>query len=385
MRGLGTVDILALEDVHEKDEHRQHQRSENNAHEPEKRQSDQHAENRYERMRIGHLLLQNKTDHIVRLRNYQHPVDHQTDSSAPIALHGEIGRERNPHERRSDDGKDGGKTRYHAPENRTGDTADKVSHIRDRPLNHGDQRDADRIRTHDHIDFAHHIACDDRTERKQRTAIILHAAAADQHEIEHEQQHDDIDSEAEDALQERLPHSGNHGDHRRDIGLLQQVVSRPLVNQGRDMTDGIDQRLRIECKILHLVYEHPHDPAQGNQEADDSFDEQQRGGQAPSPPMANRQITHLIAQQHVDRHSTEQPPDIRRQLGKDGHAQHQNDNEKRITPILFLDAFHTPSVAQGMCRIFLSQRYKKRKLQWNLRFNQGKYDIKSMCDRFRFQ
>ena len=41
----------------EEDEHRQQQRAEDNAHEPEKRQADEHAENRHERMRVGHSLL----------------------------------------------------------------------------------------------------------------------------------------------------------------------------------------------------------------------------------------------------------------------------------------------------------------------------------------
>ena len=56
-RGLRAVEVFALEDMDEEDEHRQQQRAEDNAHEPEKRQADEHAENRHERMRVGHSLL----------------------------------------------------------------------------------------------------------------------------------------------------------------------------------------------------------------------------------------------------------------------------------------------------------------------------------------
>lgn len=109
------------------------------------------------------------------------------------------------------------------------------------------------------------------------------------------------------------------------------------------MTDRGDQRLGVEREILYLVDEHPHDTAQRNQEADDGFDQQHRRRQTAPPPAANRQIAHLPPKQHIDRHGAEQPADIGRQFGEDNHTQYQNDDEERITPVLFLDTSHPPT------------------------------------------
>ena len=66
-------------------------------------------------------------------------------------------------------------------------------------------------------------------------------------------------------------------------------------------------------------------------------------------------IAHLPPEQHIDRHGAEQPADIGRQFGEDNHTQYQNDDEERITPILFLDTSHPPtrlSSAQKRCAGF---------------------------------
>ena len=110
------------------------------------------------------------------------------------------------------------------------------------------------------------------------------------------------------------------------------------------MTNGIDQGLGIEGKILHLVHEQPDNPAERNQEANDGLDKQQRGRQAAPPFAAGCQVTHLPPKQYVDRHGPQQAPDIGRQLDKNDGSQPQNNDEERITPVLFLDASHPPTV-----------------------------------------
>ena len=48
---------------------------------------------------------------------------------------------------------------------------------------------------------------------------------------------------------------------RRDIPLLPKVVSRLFVDQRCDVFERLDDRLRLEGDVLHLVDDHPDDQA----------------------------------------------------------------------------------------------------------------------------
>ena len=61
------VEVFPFEHVDTQNEDRQHQRPENHAHKTEQGQADHHAENRNQRMSVGHLLLQDEADQVVGL------------------------------------------------------------------------------------------------------------------------------------------------------------------------------------------------------------------------------------------------------------------------------------------------------------------------------
>lgn len=96
-------------------------------------------------------------------------------------------------------------------------------------------------------------------------------------------------------------------------------------------------------KSCTLSTNHPHDTAQRNQEADDGFDQQHRRRQTAPPPAANPSDSASAAGAAHRSSWRRAAADIGRQFGEDNHTQYQNDDEERITPILFLDTSHPPT------------------------------------------
>ena len=284
-------------------------------------------------MRIGHLLLHDEPHDVVHVRHDQPAVEEQPDGRPPVARKCHVTREREPHERRSEDGDDRCETGQHAPEQRARGVEDQVAHKRHDALYDGQQGDADGVRADDHVHLAHDAAAHVAVERQYLAAVLLHAQAADEHEIEHEQQHDDVDAEIHDAAQHPLPQMRDHPHERRDIPLLPKVVSRLFVDQRCDVFERLDDRLGLEGDVLHLVDDHPDDQTDRHQETEHRLAQQQRRGQAAPPFAAGREVMHLPPEQHVDRHGTQHPAQKRGQLDEDRDPQSEDQHEKRITPV----------------------------------------------------
>ena len=344
------VEVALLEDIDAEDEHLKQQRTEDDAHEPEERESDEYAEDRHERVRVGQLLLHHETHDVVHVRHHQSAVQRQPHGRPPLARKGHVSGQRQPDQRRAEDRDDRREAGQHTPEQRTGSAEDQVADVGHDTLHHGQQGDSDGVRADDHMHFAHDAAAHRAVEGKYLAAVLLHAAAADQHEVKHEQQHDDIDPEIENARHDPLPQLGNHADHRRDILLLPEVVAGFLVNERRDVLERRNDRIGPERDVLHLIDHHPDDQADGDQKTEHRLGQQQRGGKTAPPAAAGRQDLHLPPEQHVDRRRTEQTAQKRSQLDADRDPQSEDQHEKRIAPVSFPEVPHTPQRAQGTCR-----------------------------------
>ena len=262
--GSGGFDALTDGDDHVEDKHRQHQRPEDDAHKAEERQTDEDPENGDERVHVGHLLLHDHPHEVVHLRDDQRAVHHQPDALPPVAVEAHVGRQRQPHEGRADDGQNRGEAGQHAPEKRLGNAEGQVTDIGHHALRDGQQRNDDGVRAHDHVDFAHHAARRAAVERQDFAAVGLHAQAPDQHEIEHEEQHDEVDGEIHDAAHEPLPRPGKVAQHRLQVALGPEVVAGFLLDESGDVPDGRDDRLRIKGHALDFVDDHPDDQADRN-------------------------------------------------------------------------------------------------------------------------
>ena len=294
-------------------------------------------------MHVGHLLLHDHPHEVVHLRDDQRAVHHQPDALPPVAVEAHVGRQRQPHEGRADDGQNRSEAGQHAPEKRLGNAEGQVTDIGHHALRDGQQRNDDGVRAHDHVDFAHHAARRAAVERQDFAAVGLHAQAPDQHEIEHEEQHDEVDGEIHDAAHEPLPRPGKVAQHRLQVALGPEVVAGFLLDESGDVPDGRDDRLRIKGHALDFVDDHPDDQADRNEEEEDRLAEQQRRRKAPPPPPPFAQEPHLTPQQHVDRHGPQQAAQKRRQLGEDRETQPRDKHEKRITPVFFTHRKHTPA------------------------------------------
>ena len=80
------------------------------------------------------------------------------------------------------------------------------------------------------MDFAHHVTRHATVEGQDFAAVGFHAQSSDKHEVEHEQQHDKVDSETHDAFQEPLPGFGDVTQHRPQVTLGPEIITGFLVN-----------------------------------------------------------------------------------------------------------------------------------------------------------
>ncbi len=197
------------------------------------------------------------------------------------------------------------------------------------------QRDADGVRAHDQVDFAHDLAAGRSVERQHLADISLHASAADKHKIKYEEQDDHAERKIENAFDDPLSDLRQIGQERPQVVLLPQIVARPLADQIGEMFQRSKNRLRIYRDVLHPYHQHPDNQADRNQEQHDAFSQQHRSRQTapPVPPLG--QIPHLPPQQHIDRGRAKQSAQERHQLDEDGHAQPHDQHEQRIMPIFF--------------------------------------------------
>ena len=197
-------------------------------------------------------------------------------------------------------------------------------------------------------------------EGEQVADIGLHRTAARQHEVEHEEQHDDVDGEIDDSTHHVLPHSGEHGDERRKVAFLPQVVARTLVEQFGEALHGMDQRLWVGRKVLYAGHEHPPQERYGNQETEHGLSKQQGGRRTAAPSAAFGQEEHLAAQQHVDGRRTHQSAQEGGQFDENRSAQSENQRKERIAPVSFPKIPHTPPEGQGACRTGHTGQGKRR-------------------------
>ena len=328
-------EVTFLEEVDAEDEHGQHQRAEDDPHEPEQRQADEHAEDGDERMGVGQLFLHDEPHHVVDVGNDDYAVGAEPDGRAPAAVERHVGRQRQPYEPGADDGDDGGEAGDHAPEQRAGRPENQIARVGHNTLYDGQQRDADGVGADYHADFAHDLAPGRAVEWQHFAHVLLHPAAAYQHEIEYEKQHDQVDGEVGDALDYPLPDFGQAGQQRLEVVLLPEVVAGALADQFGGVAERCDDRLRVERNVLDADDEHPDDQADGNQKQEDGFGHQQRRGCAPPPMFPLGEVPHLSPQQHVDGDRAEQAAQKRGQLDENRDAEAHDECEKRITPVFF--------------------------------------------------
>lgn len=187
-------------------------------------------------------------------------------------------------------------------------------------------------------------------EGQQLPAIGLHAEAADEHEIEYEEQHDQIDGERGQAADEPLREFRDSGQKRLQVALLPEVVARTVADEFGHVAHGVHERLRIERDALDLVHYHPDQQGNGDEETAHSLDGQQCGRRTAPPPVPSGQHAHLPAQQDIDGRRPEQSAQEGHQAKEDRYAQRGDQYEERITPVLFSDRQHIRPTAQGACR-----------------------------------
>ena len=159
-------------------------------------------------MGVGHAFLHDEPHDVIDVGDDERAVERQPDGRSPIPFQSHVERQRQPHECRADDRNDRRQASEDTPEERARRSEEQVAQIGDHALHGRQQRNADGVRADDHADFVQGVAADAAAEGQQLPAIGLHAEAADEHEIEYEEQHDQIDGERGQAADEPLREFG---------------------------------------------------------------------------------------------------------------------------------------------------------------------------------
>ena len=291
-------------------------------------------------MDVGHAALQDKPHDIVRLRDHRHAIGRQPDGGPRVAAEPQPKRQRHPDERRADNRNDRGQAGQHTPEERIGHSEEQVTRQCDASLHDGQQRDADGVRSNDHANLVQGVAPHPAAEGEQLADVLLHAAAAQQHEVEHEEQDHHIDRKARHPAEEPLPEVRKLREQTPQVALLPQVVARTLLDQRREVSGRGDELAGIERKALHALGNHPDQQRDRHQEAAHRLAQQQPGRRTAPPAVPPGQSAHLPAQQDIDRRGPHQSPQKGGQFDEDDGSQTYDQRHERIAPVLFPDRRH---------------------------------------------
>ena len=108
-------------------------------------------------------------------------------------------------------------------------------------------------------------------ERQDVVEICLHFSAADQHEVEYENQHENIDRKTADPFHQQLSDLRNPCGQFDEVIGYQQVVAGFLFDQLGDVLGRFDDRSGIQVDALQLVDHEPYDQRHRDQETEDRF------------------------------------------------------------------------------------------------------------------
>ena len=255
--GLLIQQILLAEHLDEEQEERHDERSEDDAHEAEDGQARHDTEDGDKGMDVCHLLLQDEADQVVALCHNQSAVGKENQGMHPVAHQQEIDGDGDPDDGRPDDGDNGCESRQHGSQHRIGSAAEQVTAQRDDTLDDGEQRDADGIGTDDELHLVEHLALVFLAEGEDRGDVVLHRASAGKHEKEQHDGDAEVDDEVTHAAHDRLADGGSLCHDERQGLLREQVVARPLLDDGDDLLGRFDDALCVEVQPRQLADDCP--------------------------------------------------------------------------------------------------------------------------------
>ena len=129
---------------------------------------------------------------------------------------------------------------------------------------------------------------------------------ADQHEIQNEDQYEQIDDKAADPSHYGLPDAGKGGYDKRGRITAQYVIACFTFDDSGYFFDRSNDGLRIEIEVLQFVDQHPYYQWNRYQEEEDGFSRDQQSGSAPFHFSFCGKAYHLFSDKDIDGQCSQQ-------------------------------------------------------------------------------